>query len=553
MASKMKRSIVRRHRDRRSVHWASPSGRHGRDNGAAVLRTNCTGGLGGSRPTTAATNAKAEAPVAKAPFVDAYALRLDPSLGEGLDAQLLARDLWAPISRHEDGHYVVVTAQEPTEQRRQAVQRVLEAPVELAVTTKSGVFHVLSQICRGQLLDQASYGLWRDDEERSARKVLSRPQALSLVAALLALGYGLGFALRATLVTTSAVIACGFLVCVLFKFVVCLVGAYHENLLEVTDEDVAALTDANLPIYTVLVPCYREANVVPQLMANLAVLDYPQDKLDILLLLEEDDDETRVAAMAAEPPATVTFITVPKGQPQTKPKACNVGLIFARGEYLVIYDAEDRPDPDQLKKAVAAFRKGGPDLVCVQAALNYFNDEENALTRMFTLEYSFWFDYMLTGLSALDLPIPLGGTSNHFRTEDSEVARRMGSLQCDRGRRSRHPCRDARETGRRDPVHDVRGSEQLVPQLRQAAVPLGQRVPADHACEPAPPGPAGSERRLEAGARLRPPDRRHPSVFPGTDAALCPSRRLPCAAPDGIGFLLPWLGALGEPGQPTAR
>jgi glycosyltransferase XagB len=418
MASKMKRSIVRRHRDRRSVHWASPSGRHGRDNGAAVLRTNCTGGLGGSRPTTAATNAKAEAPVAKAPFVDAYALRLDPSLGEGLDAQLLARDLWAPISRHEDGHYVVITAQEPTEQRRQAVQRVLEAPVELAVTTKSGVFHVLSQICRGQLLDQASSGLWRDDEERSARKVLSRPQALSLVAALLALGYGLGFALRATLVTTSAVIACGFLVCVLFKFVVCLVGAYHENLLEVTDEDVAALTDANLPIYTVLVPCYREANVVPQLMANLAVLDYPQDKLDILLLLEEDDDETRVAAMAAEPPATVTFITVPKGQPQTKPKACNVGLIFARGEYLVIYDAEDRPDPDQLKKAVAAFRKGGPDLVCVQAALNYFNDEENALTRMFTLEYSFWFDYMLTGLSALDLPIPLGGTSNHFRTED---------------------------------------------------------------------------------------------------------------------------------------
>jgi len=116
-------------------------------------------------------------------------------------------------------------------------------------------------------------------------------------------------------------------------------------------------------------------------------------------------------------------VFIPKGQPQTKPKACNVGLFFARGEYLVIYDAEDRPDPDQLKKAVVAFRKGPPHLVCVQAALNYFNSNENFLTRMFTLEYSYWFDYMLPGLDALHLPIPLGGTSNHFRTD---ILRQLG-------------------------------------------------------------------------------------------------------------------------------
>jgi cellulose synthase/poly-beta-1,6-N-acetylglucosamine synthase-like glycosyltransferase len=94
-----------------------------------------------------------------------------------------------------------------------------------------------------------------------------------------------------------------------------------------------------------------------------------------------------------------------------------VGLTFARGELLVIYDAEDKPDPDQLKKAVVAFDRSGDDLICLQAALNYWNDSENWLTRMFTLEYSFWFDYMLPGLDALRLPIPLGGTSNHFRTD----------------------------------------------------------------------------------------------------------------------------------------
>jgi cellulose synthase/poly-beta-1,6-N-acetylglucosamine synthase-like glycosyltransferase len=109
-------------------------------------------------------------------------------------------------------------------------------------------------------------------------------------------------------------------------------------------------------------------------------------------------------------------VTIPKGSPQTKPRACNVGLFFATGEFLVIYDAEDTPDPDQLKKAYAAFLRGGDKTVCIQASLNYFNAEENVLTRMFTLEYSYWFDYMLAGLDASDLPIPLGGTSNHFRT-----------------------------------------------------------------------------------------------------------------------------------------
>lgn len=189
-----------------------------------------------------------------------------------------------------------------------------------------------------------------------------------------------------------------------------------ERVDTITDADVAALDDADLPVYTVLVPVYREANIVADLVDNLAALDYPQDKLQILLLLEEDDAETIDAAKAAKPPATITLRVVPRGQPQTKPKACNVGLFFARGEYLVIYDAEDKPDPDQLKKAVIAFQRGDDSLVCVQAALNYWNAEENALTRMFTLEYSFWFDYMLPGLDFLHLPIPLGGTSNHFRT-----------------------------------------------------------------------------------------------------------------------------------------
>jgi cellulose synthase/poly-beta-1,6-N-acetylglucosamine synthase-like glycosyltransferase len=49
--------------------------------------------------------------------------------------------------------------------------------------------------------------------------------------------------------------------------------------------------------------------------------------------------------------------------------------------------------------------------------LNYLNPEQNLLTRFFTAEYSMWFDLFLPGLFAIGSPIPLGGTSNHFKIE----------------------------------------------------------------------------------------------------------------------------------------
>jgi cellulose synthase/poly-beta-1,6-N-acetylglucosamine synthase-like glycosyltransferase len=116
-------------------------------------------------------------------------------------------------------------------------------------------------------------------------------------------------------------------------------------------------------------------------------------------------------------PSTFEVVVVPDGQPKTKPKACNYGLRVARGEYVVIFDAEDVPDRDQLKKAALAFEELPRKVACLQAPLNFYNPRQNVLTRLFTAEYSLWFDLVLEGLQRLDGPIPLGGTSNHFRTE----------------------------------------------------------------------------------------------------------------------------------------
>ena len=106
---------------------------------------------------------------------------------------------------------------------------------------------------------------------------------------------------------------------------------------------------------------------------------------------------------------------MPELSPRTKPKALNYALPLARGEYLVIYDAEDRPERDQLRRAFNAFRSGPPCLATVQARLNIYNADDNWLTQQFTLEYSSLFDGLLPALDRLKLPIPLGGTSNHFR------------------------------------------------------------------------------------------------------------------------------------------
>lgn len=174
--------------------------------------------------------------------------------------------------------------------------------------------------------------------------------------------------------------------------------------------------DGGWPVFTVLVPMYREREVAKNILINLAALDYPQDKLDVKFMLEADDSDTLPALQAAGIPAWAEALVVPPGQPKTKPRACNHGLGTARGEFLVIFDAEDRPEPDQLKQAVLAFRRCAPRVVCLQARLAYHNHAQNLLTRWFALEYNVWFRRYLGGLERMGVPIPLGGTSNHFRT-----------------------------------------------------------------------------------------------------------------------------------------
>ena len=175
--------------------------------------------------------------------------------------------------------------------------------------------------------------------------------------------------------------------------------------------------DRDLPVYTIIVALYREANAVQTLIASLRAIAYPPEKLDIKLVLEADDHETWEVLRWLNLVAPFEIIVAPGAGPQTKPKALNIALPFAKGTFTVVYDAEDRPEPDQLRRAVEMFVASEKDVACVQARLTIDNTDDGWLARMFTAEYAAQFDLFLPGLARMGLPLPLGGSSNHFRTD----------------------------------------------------------------------------------------------------------------------------------------
>jgi len=255
--------------------------------------------------------------------------------------------------------------------------------------------------------------LWQRFPDISARTIATTEQKNIFYAiAILALGTAL-FSPLAVVMAFMALCHLAYSATMIFKCI-----AFAEGNSVPTGEDwtarIAALDEHSLPVYTVLVPMYHETPSLPRLLQALENLDYPTSKLDIKLVLEADDAAMIQAAFALKPSHHFDIIRVPPGMIRTKPKACNYALHFARGEMVTVFDADDVPDPLQLKKAVITLRNMLPEVACLQARLNYFNTNDNLLTRFFSLEYTMLFHFMLYGLERIGIPIPLGGTSNHI-------------------------------------------------------------------------------------------------------------------------------------------
>lgn len=178
---------------------------------------------------------------------------------------------------------------------------------------------------------------------------------------------------------------------------------------------------ARLPRVSIMIALFQEQDIAPRLIRRLDKIDYPRDLLDVLILIEDEDRMTREALAKTILPPWIRVVTVPPGSIKTKPRALNFGLDLCRGSLIGIYDAEDAPEPQQLRKMVAHFYRSGPEVACLQGVLDFYNPRTNWLSRCFTMEYAVWFRLLLPGLQRLGLAFPLGGTTLFFRRSALEA------------------------------------------------------------------------------------------------------------------------------------
>lgn len=347
-------------------------------------------------------------------FVDLMAKEPDPSLFDPKMIDEYSRRSFLPWRKNGQNGIIFAMA-DPSEDTVNWLRARYGQSASFVGTGRFDTVWLLQKMGNDALSNDALNALAVTMPEHSARQVFTGPQVKFFYAVIVVLLICLYFSPKKTLFMCNLAAAMIFFSSFFLKFILSWVAVRRDIDVEVQDREIQALKETEFPIYTILVPMYKEPEVLPILVNAIRKLEYPRSKLDVKLVLEDDDTETIEAAKALALESTFEIIRVPPSEPRTKPKACNYALHFARGEYLTIYDAEDKPEPKQLEKVLIAFRKLPKEVVCIQAHLNYYNFNENWLTRMFTLEYTSWFDFYLPALEFLHIPIPLGGTSNHFK------------------------------------------------------------------------------------------------------------------------------------------
>ena len=329
----------------------------------------------------------------------------------------MAVRLQAVIVDESSSYVLVASERKLSDSELKELEDFCGRHVEQVLASRHEFFSCFEKAYNSQESHDSVFGLLESQPENSAIVTFTSPQIVLMLVLLLLIGVlGFVFNRERMLLILMAVFQTIYLLMAVGKFYIVLRGTKRGGQLKFSAREIAEIDEKDLPVYTILIPVYKEKEVIRQLLSRVQAMDYPKHKLDVRILLEEDDRETIEAVRSMNLPSCFVPVIVPYSQPKTKPKACNYGLINCKGDYVVIYDAEDRPEPDQLKKAYLAFKRLPSEYVCVQAKLNYFNSQENWLTKLFTQEYSMWFELLLVGIMQVNIPIPLGGTSNHFKT-----------------------------------------------------------------------------------------------------------------------------------------
>lgn len=318
---------------------------------------------------------------------------------------------------------------------RQARERSGRLEHDIRITPPRALRRALTEANQPALIAEARQRLSRHWPNASASLDLSKPLRAAFVAALATIVL---FTAAAPLIARPLLLPF-LLVVIVVPALLRLLATFHA----VPTHPDPPLADAALPRYSILVPLRDEAGVVPQLCRALGAIDYPPEKLEILFLVESRSPDTIAAVQSQLGDARFELMVIPDALPHTKPKALDYALPLVRGDHVVVFDAEDIPDRGQLRRSAARFA-AHPEFDCLQAELRIDNGAENWLTALFAGEYAGLFGLLLPYLAEHRLPLPLGGTSNHFRiaalreiggwdafnvTEDADLGVRLARMR----------------------------------------------------------------------------------------------------------------------------
>jgi glycosyltransferase XagB len=351
-----------------------------------------------------------------ADYLDVQFLEKGFEIAPRADAFLAIRQGYAPLAPNALGLKWLFAPQNAAIRHLIGAARAPNSRPLFAVTTRRLFIETVSKEPLIAAARAAPYRAERADPELCARRALDRRPVAYFIAAIASPVVCLFLPAKPLALAAALLLAALFLASVFLRLFACAASFERE-------EQNFKIRDAELPVYSIIAPLYREAAVARQLSRAIDNLDYPRAKLDVIFVVEEDDKQTEAALRKYGPRAPHQIVVAPAGSPKTKPRAMNIAAPFAQGELLTIYDAEDLPEPRQLRRAAALFARVPPEVACLQATLCIDNGAQNLLAAHFALDYAALFDVFNKGLSVMGLPMFLGGTSNHFRTE---ALRRLG-------------------------------------------------------------------------------------------------------------------------------
>lgn len=340
-------------------------------------------------------------------MVDLAATLPDPRLVDAVGAKACLRHGLVPWRRVGDVTVVALSRPEDFAGLRPMLEALL-GPVCAGVASDGDITSAIHALRGGQLARAAERRVPLAESCRSWPRLHRAPRAMT------ALALGLILLLLAPIGTGVALVGFSLvsLMLIVGLKVLAMLAALRDQ-----PPGPEPQGDGDDPAVSILVALYRESDIAGRLVRRLARLDYPAELLDVILAVEASDHLTRDALSAAELPPWMRIIVVPEGEVRTKPRALNHALDHARGVIVGVYDAEDAPEPDQIRKVVAHFRAAGPEVACLQGVLDYYNPRTNWLSRCFTIEYAGWFRLILPGIARLGLVVPLGGTTLFFRRD----------------------------------------------------------------------------------------------------------------------------------------